>query len=102
MRSCAVVLAAVLAEVGHAHDRELEALRAVDGHQPHRVERLGLERRLALARLDHVALGHGVDEAAQVAALVGLELARHPHQLAHVRHPARAAGQREQVRGRSR
>ena len=64
---------------------------------PHRVERLGLERRLALARLERVALGDGVDEAAQVAALVGLVLARHPHQLAHVRHAPVPPWQRQQV-----
>ena len=69
----------------------------MDGHQPHRVERLGLQRRLALARLDGVALGERVDEAAQVAALLGLVLARHPHQLAHVGHPPVAGGQREHV-----
>ena len=93
----AVVLAAVLAEVAQADHRELEALGAVDGHHAHGVDVLGLERSLALARLEHVALGHGVDEAAQVAALVGLELARHAHQLAHVGHAPLAAGQREQV-----
>ena len=86
----AVVVAAVLAEIGQAHDRELEALRAMHGHHPHRVERLGLERRLALAGLDRVPFREGVDEAAQVAALVRLVLARHPHQLADVGHPARA------------
>ena len=48
-------------------------------------------------RLHQVALGHEVDEAAQVAALVGLELARHPHELAHVGHPPPALGQRQQV-----
>ena len=44
-----------LAEVGDAHHRELEPLCAVDRHQPHGVERLGLERRLALALLEQVA-----------------------------------------------
>jgi hypothetical protein len=94
----AVVLAAVLAEVGHAHDRELEPLGSVHGHQPHGVERLGLERGLPLARLQHVALCQRVDERAQVAALVGLELARHPHQLAHVGHAAGAGRERQDVR----
>ena len=56
---------------------------------------LGLQRRLALALGDQVALGHEVDEAAQVAALLGLELARHPHQLAHVGHPPLAGGHRQ-------
>ena len=39
------------AEVGDAHHVELEPLGAVDRHQPHRVERLALDRRLRLARL---------------------------------------------------
>ncbi len=82
----AVVLAPLLAQVGHAHHGELQPLGAVDRHQAHRVQRLGLERRLALARLHGVALGQAVDEGAQVAALLGLELARHPHELAHVGH----------------
>ena len=93
----ALVVAALLAEVADADDRELEPLGAMDGHHAHRVERLGLERRLALAGLERVELGERVDEAAQVAALVGLELARHPHQLAHVGHAPDAARQREQV-----
>ena len=86
-----------LAQVGHAHQRELQALGPVHGHQPHGVQVLGLQRRLALAAPHQVALGHEVDEAAQVAALVGLELARHPHELAHVGHPPVARGQRQQV-----
>ena len=97
IRSCAVVVAAILAEVGEADHGELEPLGPVHGHHAGRRGCSRLERRLSLPRLDHVALGDGVDEPAQVAALVGLVLARHPHQLAHVRHPARAAGQREQV-----
>jgi hypothetical protein len=92
-----VVVAAVLAEVGHAHDRELQPLGAVDRHQPDRVERLGLERGLALARQRGVALGDRVDETAQVAPLLGLVLARHAHQLAHVGHPPGAGGQGEHV-----
>ena len=91
------VLAPVLAEVGHAHHGELQALRPVDGHQPHGVEVLRLQRRLALALLHQVALGHEVDEPAQVAALLGLVLARHPHQLAHVRHPPVAGGHGEHL-----
>ena len=43
------------AEVGDAHDLELEPLGAVDRHQPHRVERLALDRRLALARARRAA-----------------------------------------------
>jgi hypothetical protein len=69
----------------------------VHRHHAHRVERLGLERRLALAGLDRVAFRERVDEAAQVAPLVRLVLARHPHELANVGHAARAAGQGEQV-----
>ena len=80
------------AEVGHADDRELEPLGAVDRHQPHGVEPLGLERRLALARLDQVLRGGEGDEAAQVRALGVLVLAREPHQLAQVRQPPLAAG----------
>ncbi len=91
----AVVLAAVLAEVGHADHRELESLGSVDGHDPDGVELLRLERRLPLALLDQVALGDEVDEPAQVTPLVGLILARHAHQLAHVGHATVPRGQRE-------
>ena len=94
--------ARLAAEVGDADDRELEALGAVDRHQAHGVQALGLERGLALARLGEVAgLGVG-EEAAQVAALGALVLARQPHQLAQVREPAVAAGAGERRRGRSR
>ena len=87
--------ARLAAEVGDADDRELEALGAVDRHQPHGVQALGLERRLALARLGEVAgLGVG-EEAAQVAALGAFVLARQAHQLAQVREAAVAAGARE-------
>ena len=79
-------------EVGDADDRELEPLGAVDRHQPHGVEALGLERRLALARLGEVLADGVAQEAAQVAALRALVLAREPHQLAQVREPAVAAG----------
>ena len=68
----------------------------MDRHQPHGVQVLGLERRLSLARGQHVLLREVVDERAQVAALLGLERARQAHQLAHVRHPPAAVGQREQ------
>ena len=80
------------AEVGHADDGELEPLGAMDRHQPHGVEPLGLERRLSLARLDQVLGGGEGDEAAQVRALRVLVLAREPHQLAQVRQPPLAAG----------
>ena len=53
------------AEVGHAHHRELEPLGAVDRHQPDGVERLGLQRRLALARLGLVQLGEVDDPTEQ-------------------------------------
>ena len=43
-----VVAAAGAPEVRHRHERELEALRRVDRHQPHGVEPLSLERRLGL------------------------------------------------------
>ena len=89
-------------EVGDADDRELEPLRGVDRHEPHGVQVLRLERRLALARGQHVLLGEVVDERAQVAALLGLELARQAHQLSHVRHPPAAVRQREERRGRTR
>ena len=78
------------AEVGHGDDRELEPLGRVHGHDPDPVVVLGLGRGDALAL---VALGELLrrgEEAAQVAALVLLELAREPHQLAHVRHPPAA------------
>jgi hypothetical protein len=83
-------------EVRDAHDRELQALRPVDRHHAHRVERLALDRRFALAL---VAGGVGaaderadeVGEAAQVAPVLRLVLACEPHQLANVGHPPRAA-----------
>ena len=87
IRRAAVVVAPLLAQIGDCDERELEALRPVDGHQPDRIEILGLERGLALALLDQVALGDEVDEAAHVAPGVGLVLAREAHQLADVRHP---------------
>ena len=90
--------AGLAAEVGDADDRELEALGAVDRHQPHGVQALGLERGLALARLGEVARGGVGEEAAQVAALGALVLAGQPHQLAQVREPAVAAGPREHAR----
>ena len=86
----------------HDH-RELEALGAVDRHEPHGVQALGLERGLALARLGQVLPDRVDEEAAQVAALRALVLARQPHQLAQVRQPAVAAGageDREVVAGR--
>ena len=52
---------------------------------------LGLERRLALAGAQQVLLGDEVDEAAELAALLGLVLAREPHQLADVGHAPLAA-----------
>ena len=85
-----VVLERDPAEVGHAHHWELEPLGRVDRHEPHRVDALRLEWRLALTRAQHVLLGDEVDEAAQVAPLVRLVLAREAHELAHVRHPALA------------
>jgi hypothetical protein len=69
----------------------------VDGHQTDGLDVLGLERGLALAVAELVALGDVVDEGAQVAALLGLELARQAHQLADVGHPAAAGALGEQV-----
>ena len=92
----AVALArALAAEVGDADDRELEPLGAVDRHQPHRVEPLGLERRLALARRGEVARRGVGEEAVQVAPLRALVLARQAHQLAQVREPPLPARPRE-------
>ena len=50
IRSSSLAVPRPAAEVGDADDLELEPLGAVDRHQPHRVERLALDRRLALAR----------------------------------------------------
>ena len=78
----------------------------MDRHQPHGVEPVGLERRLALAGLREVLRDREVQEAAQVAALRVLVLARQPHELAQVREPPLAAGAREDrevvARGRDR
>jgi hypothetical protein len=80
--------AGLTAEVGHADDRELESFGAVDRHQAHGVESLGLQRRLAFTGLDEI-LGRGVgDEAAEVRPLRLLVLARQPHELAQVGQPA--------------
>ena len=93
------------AEVGHADDRELEPLGAVDRHQPHRVERLALDRRLALPRADAARRTARLRRARGSRAgrgRRGLVLARQPHQLAHVGQPPLAAGHREHAPGRSR
>ena len=79
------------AEVGDRDDRELQALRRVNGHHPDAVVALGLHRRHALALVAAGALGRQGEEAGEVAALVALVLAREPHQLADVRHSPRAA-----------
>ena len=92
------------AEIGDAHDLELEPLGAMDRHQPHRVERLALDRRLALARLAGPgagaeaaagAPGDEVEESAQVGPVRRLVLAREAHQLAHVGQPPLPARHRE-------
>ena len=76
------------AEVRYADHRELKSLRRVDGHHAHgRLARLALEGSLALARLEEPPLVEVVDEAADVAALGGLEPAGDPHQLSHVGEP---------------
>ena len=85
------------AGVGDADDGELETLGGVDAHQADRVQPLGFDRRLGLGHLGVLAHGHPVEEAAQVATLVGLELARQAQQLAHVGVAARAVAQGQRV-----
>ena len=70
----------------------------MDRHQPHRVERLALDRRLRLARLARArprAPGDQLQERVQVRAVGALVLAGQAHQLAHVRQPALTPGHRQ-------
>ena len=68
----------------------------MDRHHPHAVVVLGLGGGHGLVVLGG-SEGDEVEKAAQVAALVGLELARHPHQLANVGE-AKVAGAAHQDR----
>ena len=84
-------------EVGDADDRELEALRGVDRHQPHGLDVAQLDRRVGLARLGLELGGREIGEPADVAPAVALEGGGEPQQLVDVRQPARAAGERQHV-----
>ena len=66
------------------------------GHHAHRVDGLGLERRLSLARVEDVAFGDGVHEAAR-SRPSSASNSGHAHELSHVGHAPDAAGQAEQV-----
>ena len=88
---------ALAAEVGDADDGELEALRGVDGHEPHGLDVAELDRRVGLARLGLELGGGEVGEAADVAAAVALEGRGEAQQLVDVRQPAGAAGERQDV-----
>ena len=83
-------------ELGDRDHRELEALRAVHGHDPHAVVVLGLDRGEPLALVALGRLGRLDEERPEVPALVPLELCRDPHQLSHVRHAPRRLALREQ------
>ena len=61
------------AEVGDHDDRELEALRGVDRHQPHGVEAAEVDGRVGLAGVGLELGGGEVDEAAHVAPAARLE-----------------------------
>ena len=81
-------------KVGHAHDRELEALRGVDRH--HRDGVLADPGRcVGLAHVARVAELHLVDEAGQVGPVVALVAARGAQQLADVAEAALAVGRRQ-------
>jgi hypothetical protein len=73
-------------EVGQDHDRELEALRLVDREDLDRVERLVGQRALALLLELADRLRGAVEELAQRAAALRLELRRLLPQLEEVRH----------------
>ena len=88
------------AEVGHAHDRELQTLGGVDAHQADRVA-VGQRRRVGLARAFLVLqVGDVVEEPPQVAALALLEAARQAGELVGVGELARLRG-RQRRAGRS-
>ena len=84
------------AHVGDGDDRKLEALRGMHRHDPHAVVSLRLDGRHALALVAARAPGGRLQEAAEVAPLVVLVLARKAHQLANVGHPAGAPGTGEE------
>ncbi len=85
-------------EVGDAHDGELQALRRVDGHQPHGVGLDAFDRGLGLDRLRPSQVLDVVHEGAQVATFAGFEAARQAQQLVDVGEPALAPVECQHVR----
>ena len=85
------------AEVGEAHDRELEPLRGVNGHQPHRIRLDALDGRVGLDRDRFPQVFDVVEERAQVSSFLGFEAACQAQQLVDVGQPALAPVEREDV-----
>ena len=67
----------------------------MDGHEPDGAELRALERGLALAWPNQALLIEEVDEAAEVATLLGFEGTRDTHELAQIRHAALPVRHRE-------
>ena len=84
-------------EVGHDDRPELQALRGVDGHEPHRAGAAELHGRLTLAGLRLDLGARVVDEPAQVASPRLLERPREADELVDVRQPPPAARQPQDV-----
>ena len=76
--------------VGDDHDLELEALRRVNGQEPHRIAALFLRDSLALARAGGLLVGDEAEEAFDVGTAELLVGARKPRELAEVRVAAAA------------
>ena len=88
------------AEVGDADDAELQALRRVDAHQPHRVGLAVGHGRVGLGAAEPVlVVGDVVEEATQLAPLARFIAAGDAQQLVHVRQPPLGPAQREHVLG---
>ena len=84
-------------EVGDTHDRELQALGRVHGHQLHRVGLDAFDGRLGLCRLSPSQVLDVVDEGAQVATFACFEAARQTQQLVDVGEPALAPVESQHV-----
>ena len=77
------------------HDLELEALRGVDGQEPHGAPSLLLGNRLELLRAERILVAHEPHEALDVRAAHGLVVARQASELAEVRESSRPVPPRE-------
>ena len=85
-------------EVGDAHDRELEALGRVDAHEAHGVHLTVPDGGIGLTPERRLDVGDMVEEAAQVAPLLGLEASSQAYELVNVRKSSLAPAERKHVR----